>query len=69
MGLADGPIPLVPEGMGQPAPFGPVLEEMGLMNGTTIAPFAAATFGLALRQLHRRPDRRAVGAPLLTDLP
>ena len=44
MGLADGSIPLV-GGHGTAGSFGPVLEEMGLMNGTTIA-FAAATFGL-----------------------
>ena len=43
MGLADGSIPLV-GGHGTAGSFGPVLEEMGLMNGTTIA-FAAATFG------------------------
>lgn len=44
MGLADGSIPLV-GGHGTAGSFGPVLEELGLMNGTTIA-FAAATFGL-----------------------
>lgn len=44
MGLADGSIPLV-GGHGTAGSFGPVLEGLGLMNGTTIA-FAAATFGL-----------------------
>lgn len=44
MGLASGSIPLV-GGHGTAGSFGPVLENMGLMNATTIA-FAAATFGL-----------------------
>ena len=44
MGLADGSIPLV-GGHGTAGSFGPVLEGLGLMNGTTIA-FASATFGL-----------------------
>ncbi len=44
MGLAAGSIPLV-GGHGTAGSFGPVLENMGLMNATTIA-FAAATFGL-----------------------
>ena len=44
MGLADGSIPMV-GGHGTAGSFGPVLESLGLMNGTTIA-FAAATFGL-----------------------
>lgn len=44
MGLADGSIPLV-GGHGTSGSFGPLLESLGLANGTTIA-FAAATFGL-----------------------
>lgn len=44
MGLADGSIPLV-GGHGTSGSYGPVLESMGLADGTTIA-FASATFGL-----------------------
>lgn len=44
MGLATGSIPMI-GGHATAAAFGPVLENMGLANGTTIA-VAAATFGL-----------------------
>lgn len=44
MGLATGSIPMV-GGHATAAAFGPVLEKIGLANGTTIA-VAAATFGL-----------------------
>ena len=44
MGLATGSIPLV-GGHATSAAFGPVLEKIGLENGTTIS-VAAATFGL-----------------------
>ncbi len=44
MGLATGSIPLV-GGHATSAAFGPVLEKIGLDNGTTIS-VAAATFGL-----------------------
>lgn len=44
LGLATGSIPMI-GGHGTAGAFGPVLESLGLENGTTIA-FAAATFGL-----------------------
>lgn len=44
MGLATGSIPMV-GGHATSAAFGPILEQVGLENGTTIS-IAAATFGL-----------------------
>lgn len=54
MGLATGSIPLV-GGHATSAAFGPVLEKIGLENGTTIS-VAAATFGLVAAVIRNIAD-------------